>query len=57
MKFWFDTIYTGWGVECIEGAAAAMDAERGLMCVAAVEDQVIVCMLAKYEVGCVKVEL
>ncbi len=53
----FDTVYAGWGAECVEGAAVAVDAELGLMCVAAAEDQVIACMLAKYEVGCFEVEL
>jgi hypothetical protein len=36
---------------------AAIDAEQGLVCAAATEDQVIARMLAKYEVGCVEVEL
>jgi hypothetical protein len=57
MKFWFDTVYAGWGAECIEGAAVAMDAEWGLVCAAAAEDQVIARRLAEYEVGCFEVEL
>jgi hypothetical protein len=48
---------TGWGAECIGGAAAAADAEPGLVCAAAAEDQVITRRLAEYEVGCFEVEL
>jgi len=52
-----ETTTTGWGAECVEGAAASADAQPGLVCAVAMEDQVVARRLAECEVGCFEVEL
>ena len=43
--------------EDTKGAAMEANAEEGLACAAAIEDEVVACGLPNYEVGCFKVEV